>query len=164
MSLEIERKFLIKYPDLTELTAKSSRITAMEQTYLEGTGNGVSIRVRKSTENGAVTYMKNVKRRISSVRREENEEEISREEYDRLLASADRTRHAIIKTRYCVPIGALTAEIDIFRDLADFAVCEVELPCEDFPFSLPDFLRVIREVTDDPRFTNAAMAREMPIL
>ena len=102
--------------------------------------------------------MKNEKRRISAARREENESEISREEYLELIRSADPARRTIIKTRYCVPVNGLTAEVDVFSGMTEFAVCEVELPSEDAPFALPDFLTVIREVTDDPRFTNAAMA------
>lgn len=164
MNYEIERKFLIKYPDLQALEAESSRVIDIEQTYLQRTEKGVSRRVRKSTENGAVTYRKNEKRRISSIKREENESEISRGEYDELLKSADPARHPISKTRYCVPIGRLTAEIDVFRGITEFAICEVELPAEDAAFTLPDCVSVIREVTDDPRFTNSAMAKETPRL
>lgn len=162
MNYEIERKFLIEYPDLSQLRARAARVIGIEQTYLSGTGGGVSRRVRKSTEDGAVTYMKNEKRRISAARREENESEISPEEYLELIRSADPARRTIIKTRYCVPVNGLTAEVDVFGGMTEYAVCEVELPSEDAPFALPDFLTVIREVTDDPRFTNAAMALKMP--
>ena len=164
MNYEIERKFLIKYPDLQALEAESARVIDMEQTYLQRTENGVSRRVRMSAENGMVTYRKNEKRRVSSIKREENESEISRGEYDELLRSADPSRHPISKTRYCVPIGRLTAEIDVFRGITEFAICEVELPAEDAAFTLPGCVSVIREVTDDPRFTNSAMAKETPHL
>ena len=152
MNYEIERKFLISRPDEKMLSARAPRVIDIEQTYLLG------------TENGAVTYMKNEKRRISAAKREENESEISAAEYDELLKSADPARHMIKKTRYCVPVGGLTAEIDIFRDMGGLAVCEVELPSEDADFILPDFITVLREVTDDPRFTNSAMAKETPHL
>jgi CYTH domain-containing protein len=164
MNYEIERKFLIARPEEKMLSARAARVIDIEQTYLLGTENGVSRRVRKSTENGAVTYMKNEKRRISAAKREEDESEISAAEYDELLKSADPARHMIKKTRYCVPAGGLTAEIDLFRDMGGLAVCEVELPSEDADFILPDFITVLREVTDDPRFTNSAMAKETPHL
>lgn len=159
MKYEIERKFLIEYPDEAALRTRSARVADIVQTYLERTEKDVSRRVRQSTENGAVTYTKNEKRRISSMKREESESEITRPEYDELLMTADPTRHPIIKTRYCVPIGPLTAEIDVFRGITEFAVCEVELPDENAAFTLPDFVSVIREVTGDPRFTNSAMAK-----
>ena len=72
----------------------------------------------------------------------------------------DPTRQTIRKRRFKVPIeGGLVCEIDVFAGhLAGLVLAEVELPDENTPIRLPDWLTVEREVTDDPSFTNAALA------
>ena len=44
-------------------------------------------------------------------------------------------------------------------ELDGLVLAEVELPGEDAPFRLPEWLVIAREVTDDPAYTNAALAR-----
>ena len=39
---------------------------------------------------------------------------------------------------------------------------EIELPREDAPFRFPDGITVVRELTGDRRFSNAALARQIP--
>ena len=50
----------------------------------------------------------------------------------------------------------------MFPFWSDKAFLEVELPSEDTPVTPPDFVRVIREVTDDNRYTNHALAKKLP--
>ena len=162
--LEIERKWLIRMPDLALLREKAERVIDMEQVYLKGGAPGVSMRVRKSAEGDKVTYHRNEKQRLSDTVRIEREEEIDEAHYKILLGFGDPTLRKIKKTRYCVPIGGgLTAEIDVFPFWSDRAFCEVELPAEDTPVTLPAWLCVVREVSDDKRYTNLALAREIPM-
>lgn len=163
MPLEIERKFLIRMPDELTLTQNSARVLQLEQVYLKGAAPGVNVRIRKSVENGEVTYFKTEKKRISNLVREEREIVIDDHHYQILLGFADEELKPICKTRYCVPMGELTAEIDVFPFWTDRAFCEVELPAEDTTFTLPAWIQVIREVTDDRRYTNAALAKEVPM-
>lgn len=161
--LEIERKFLIRMPDLAQLSAYASRIIEMEQVYLTGGAPGVSMRIRKSTENGSIVYHRNEKQRLTDMVRIEREEEIDEKHFNILLGFADPALKTIRKTRYCVPMDELTAEIDVFPFWQDRAFCEVELPNEDTDFTLPHWLDVVREVTEDKRYTNLALAREIPM-
>ena len=162
--LEIERKWLIRMPDMGLLKEKAARIIDMEQVYLKGGAPGVSMRVRKSEERGKVTYHRNEKQKLSHTVRIERDEEINRQHYKILLGFADPKLRKIEKTRYCVPLaGGLTAEIDVFPFWSDRAFCEVELPAEDTPVTLPDWLDVVREVSADKRYTNLALAREIPM-
>lgn len=161
--LEIERKFLIRYPEMGTLTANAHRVIAIEQVYLKGAAPDVSVRIRKAAENGVTTYYKTEKQKISNLVRVEREHVISEKEYHILLGFADPARKPIRKTRYCVPMGALTAEVDLFPFWDDRAFCEVELPAEDTPFTLPDWVQVIRDVTEDKRYTNAALAKQIPM-
>ena len=161
--LEIERKFLIRMPDPGRLAAESTRKIRIRQIYLTIDGNAQSRRLRLSCpEGGEETRYYTEKIRLTDRTRIEREREIGPEEWDALMAEADPERRVIEKTRWCVPSGAHTLEIDIFPFWTDRAFCEVELSAEEERFELPDWLRVIREVTDDSRYTNYALARSIP--
>ena len=71
-------------------------------------------------------------------------------------------RKTICKTRYCIDYGAHTFEIDVFPFWDDRALMEVELSHEDERFTVPQGIRIIREVTSDKRYTNSSIAREIP--
>ncbi len=158
---EIERKFLITMPEENWLSQKASRRLSLVQTYLKG-AEKESARVRQITENGKTTYVHTVKRRISAIKREETEKEISEKMYQDLLLSADADRRPIRKTRYCMPYDGHILEIDIFPFWKDKAFLEVELSTEEEAFTLPEEICVLREVTADSRYTNAALARSLP--
>ena len=161
--LEIERKFLIRMPDPRRLAAESTRKIRIRQIYLTIDGNAQSRRLRLSCpEGGEETRYYTEKIRLTDRTRIEREREIGPEEWDALMAEADPERRVIEKTRWCVPSGAHTLEIDIFPFWTDRAFCEVELSAEEEHFELPDWLRVIREVTDDSRYTNYALALSIP--
>ena len=160
--LEIERKFLIEYPDAAQLAKLAAgNVSAISQTYL-ASEKGVSERVRARTRDGVTVYTHNTKIKLNAMKRIELEDEVSRAEYESLLARADKACRTIEKTRYCVKKGDFVWEIDLFPFWSDKAFLEVELPSEDTPVTPPDFVRVIREVTDDNRYTNHALAIELP--
>ncbi len=157
---EIERKYLIRMPDLAWLraAAESSEIT---QTYLLA-APGTTERVRKRGKEGAWSYTHTVKRKLSDMRRIEDEEELSAEEYSRLLERADPGRMVISKTRWVLPWRGQLFELDIFPFWEDRAYLEIELEDEGQEVELPPQLRLIREVTDDERYTNASLSLEIP--
>lgn len=158
--LEIERKFLIAYPDVAQLSALDGcRVREITQTYL--LCDSGTLRVRKTVCGGKTTYHVTQKRRISALARVEDEKEISGETYTELLRCADGTRTPIVKTRYAFPAGKHTAEVDIFPFWRDRAILEIELQSEDEPYEIPPFLSVIKEVTGDRRYTNASLAKRI---
>ncbi len=156
---EIERKFLIAMPEEDFLAG--CEISGIKQTYLLGEP-GTTERVRRRRWADHCEYTHTVKRRISNIRREEDEREISEAEYFALLERADPARHTIEKLRCCYTIGGEIWEIDVFPFWEDRAYCEIELQSPEEDVLLPDWLTVIREVTGDPRYTNSALAREIP--
>ena len=162
LPLEIERKFLIEYPDKKVLEKLSNGdFSDISQTYLLSE-KGVSERVRARTRGGKTVYTHNTKIKLSSMKRIEMEDEVSREEYEELLKRVDLRCRTIEKVRYCVPFDGFTFEIDVFPFWDDKAFMEVEMPSEDTKVNLPDFVKIIREVTDDNRYTNHALAIELP--
>ncbi len=157
---EIERKFLIRYPDLTLLAAAGERSDII-QTYLLAEP-GCTERVRKRIREDVCVYTHTVKEKLSNLRRIEREREITEEEYNGLLLRADPARKPISKARYCVPYRGQMLEIDVFPFWKQQAYLEIELKDERDEIEIPPFVEIIREVTDDGRYTNAALAESIP--
>lgn len=156
---EIERKYLIAMPERDFLdSCERSEIT---QTYLLGEENTTE-RVRKRVRGETCEYTHTVKRKLNNVRRIEDEHVIGAEEYEALLKRADPARQVIEKTRHCFEYEGRVWELDVFPFWADRAFLEIELTDESEPAALPPGIRLIREVTDDPRYTNAALSLKIP--
>lgn len=158
---EIERKFLIRRPAETWL-AENCQASHIIQTYLKSGTPGRSERVRRREGDGGVVYTHTVKRRISDLRREEQEREISGEEYRALLQRADPKRRTIEKRRHVLRYRGKDFEIDVYPFWQDRAVMEIELTDESEAAELPPEIEIIKEVTGDRRYTNAALAKAIP--
>jgi 23S rRNA pseudouridine1911/1915/1917 synthase len=159
---EIERKFLIAYPDTNELKQiDGCRVKHFVQTYLTA-DDGESRRVREVREGENVSYIYTRKRRVSDLRYIEEENELTEAEYQRLLADADPASRPILKTRYAIPYKGHVLEIDLYEFWQDRATLEVELSREDEDFAILPSIKVIREVTSDHRYKNVNLARNLP--
>ena len=156
---EIERKYLIAMPEESVLAGASR--SDIVQTYLLG-AEDTTERVRMRVFGDRTEYTHTTKKKISAVRRIELEDAVDKESYEALLTRADPGRRPIVKRRFCLLSGGLTFEIDVYPFWQDYAIMEIELEEEGQAFSLPDGIRVIREVTEDPRYTNSALSREIP--
>lgn len=160
--LEIERRFLIRLPDEGLLERLAVGRDWIEQSYLPAPP-GMTERVRlRRAPGGEATYTHTVKRRISARTREEREERISQAAAQSLLERRDPALQTVCKTRWRIPHGDYLLELDRFPFWQDRALLEVELPREDAPFTLPDWVQCIREVTEDGAYTNRALARSVP--
>ena len=160
--MEIERKFLIEYPDLRWLESlPNCRKVDIIQTYLT-TRPGDELRVRQRGENGSYIYFKTLKRRITDTVRTEIEQRLSQKEYLRLLMDADPEKRPIRKTRWCLTWENQYFEIDVYPFWKDRAIVELELADEQAEIRFPKELKVIREVTDDPAYQNSALAAARP--
>ena len=156
--MEIERKFLIRYPDLDWLgQLPNCRRVDIIQTYLLA-NPGEEVRVRQRGENGSYIYYKTRKRRVSETARVELEERLTQAEYLKLLMDADPAKRPIRKTRYCLTYDNQYFEIDVYPFWDDQAIVEIELRDEAQEIRFPKQLKVIREVTADESYTNAALA------
>lgn len=156
---EIERKYLIAYPDIQwlENEPKCQRIEII-QTYLKSS-NGEEIRVRQRGINGNYVYYKTVKRNVSDIKRVEIEKRLSQAEYLTLLMEADTTKRQIRKTRYCLTYCGQYFEIDIYPFWTDKAIAEIELSDENAQVVFPEQIKVIKEVTADEAYKNASLAK-----
>ena len=156
---EIERKFLIAMPD--EAFLKSCSASAITQTYLVCDGNTTE-RVRERAYPDHCEYTHTIKYKLNNMRRIEDERQIDEDTYTALLERADPARRPIRKVRYCFEHDGRLWELDVFPFWKNSAYLEIELTGEDEAFTLPPGLRLLREVTDDPRYTNAALSLHIP--
>lgn len=156
---EIERKFLVEYPDL-EMLEKLPNCQRVEiiQTYLTAP-DGEECRVRQRGAAGNYIYIQTTKKTVTDMKRVEVERRLTKDEYLRLLMDADPTCRPIRKTRYCLTYGNQYFEIDIFPFWNDKAIVEIELSDENATIDFPAFLKIIREVTDDATYKNASLAK-----
>lgn len=155
--LEIERKFLIRQS--AELFDKCSEKTDIVQTYLVKTDPSVQRRVRSMTSNGSTKYFYTEKRFLSASTREENEREISCEEYEMLRSEADTELVPIIKTRHILIYNSQRFEIDCYPFSDSLASMELELSDVHQVIYFPPFADIIKEVTGDKQYSNAALAK-----
>ena len=147
--VEIERKFLLAtLPDLRPLTAVEVR-----QGYLTAEQDSVELRLRQK---GAAWFL--TLKSGAGLRRTEHEIVIEEAQFTALWP-ATRARR-IEKTRYLGQLDDGTGfELDIFSGkLAPLTLIEVEFPSLDAAraFAPPTWFG--REVTEDPRFKNKALA------
>ncbi len=156
---EIERKFLIEYPDTSWLAENPTcRKIEIIQTYLNSP-EGEEVRVRQRGADGSYIYFQTIKRKVSGLKRVEIERRLSQAEYLTLLMDADTTKRQIRKTRYCLTYENQYFEIDVYPFWKDRAIVELELSDENAEIVFPEQIRVIKEVTDDPSYKNASLAR-----
>lgn len=162
LPVEIERKFLIEYLDITCLKEKyPCQKLEIVQTYLVPKNEGEETRVRSICANGIYKYTKTTKKKITDIKRTEVEKTISREEYEKELESADRGKAPVCKTRYCIMYQGKKLEIDLYPFWKDKAVMEIELYDENERFSIPEEIKVIKEITGDENYKNSAIAKLM---
>ncbi len=156
---EVERKYLIEYPDIKVLEKNATcRRVEIIQTYLKA-DDGEEIRVRQRGENGHYVYFITTKRKITGLKRIELERRLSQDEYLALLMDSDTSKRQIRKTRYCLTYANQYFEIDIYPFWDDKAIMEIELSDENAEVRFPEFIRVIKEVTDDENYKNAFLAK-----
>lgn len=158
--IEIERKYLIEYPDIDLLERLDNcRRVEIIQTYLHAP-EGEEIRVRQRGADGNYTYYHTRKIKSGTAKRIEMEQRITKDEYLIMLMNADTDRRQIRKSRYCLTYHEKYYEIDVYPFWQDKAVMEIELLHEDDPVEIPDFIKVIRDVTGVREYSNAFLARQ----
>ncbi|MBQ6373453.1 MAG: hypothetical protein IJJ45_03100 [Clostridia bacterium] len=161
---EIERKYLIRYPDTRLLSEQPGcEIWDIVQTYLTDGEGGQTRRVRQVTTGGRVTYHRTFKRRLSALSAEEDEGRIDLATYAAYVLQRDTSRTPIVKTRYRVPYHGHVLEFDIYPFWCDRAIMEIELQSEDETPDIPEWVGIIRDVTSEKAYKNRQLAKRVPM-
>lgn len=155
---EIERKFLIEYPDTAQLEAiPACQRVEIVQHYLRSDENR-EVRLRRRELGGHFAYSLTEKLVKGNDRQLLRRQHLTERGYLRLLDQADPACREIRKTRYCLTYQGQYFEVDIYPCWDDQAMVRIELSSKDLPICFPPMLRVMREVTNDIRYRNAAIA------
>ena len=154
MAIEIERKFLVT-GDASK--AQAHAVVEMAQGYLNDVGavesgtQKASVRVRIEGESARL----NIKSRQLGHSRQEFEYPLPVSDARQLLDLC--VGGLVHKRRHLVQVGLHLWEVDEFLgENAGLVVAEVELDHPDEPFDRPAWAG--REVTDEPRYYNLALA------
>lgn len=158
--MEIEKKFLIKMPDLEWIKANTNvDVAEISQTYLGMKDNGFGDRVRKMTIDGETKYYHTSKKSVSHMSRIEIESEITEDEYNNFLARPHRG-NTLLKTRYIIHMNNLKYEIDVYPFWTETAILEIELSSENQKYEIPDFIEVIGDVTGNKDYSNNSLSNK----
>ena len=159
---EIERKFLIYYPNIKDLeNMPNCTKVDITQIYLKS-NDETERRIRARGIDGDYLYYLTEKKKISGLKRIEIERKLTKDEYLELLMEADNKLHTIHKTRYCLSENNQYFEIDIYPEWDTQAIMGIELSSEEEEIKLPNFIKVFSEVTNDEKYKNYQMAKDMP--
>lgn len=155
MGIEIERKFLVRDERWRERANVGVEIT---QGYLsDGGAEGNTVRVRLAGDRAMLA----IKGPSRGLVRPEFEFPIPVADARELIEGLCGGR-IVHKRRYLLDEGGVCWEIDEFLGVHHgLVLAEVELGSEDQPVEVPEWAG--REVTHDPRYTNAALAREQDV-
>lgn len=151
MATEIERKYLVG----PEWAPAGLDGTEIRQGYLTDRGVGTEVRVRAKGDRRLMT-VKRARAAEGSNVRDEIEFDVAADVFDELWALTEGRR--VVKVRYEVPVGDLTAEVDVYSD-RDLRVVEVEFPSEAAARGFEPPAWFGDDVTGDPRYANRLLAR-----
>lgn len=163
-SLEIEYKFLIRFPDVkiieTQPEYKCCELTQMYLSLPESLGEeSTRCRIRRIKNEDGVCYIKTFKRKVTEMTRVEIESEITKEEFDSLSKYIREGYSPVSKVRHSFKLQGFTYEVDIFPFWDDRAYLEIEVESENIKPPVPDFIHIIKDVTWDKRYRNSALAQ-----
>ena len=146
MAKEIERKFLVRNPEIV------SAYTGLP--YVQGyvSTNETEVRIRVAGDRAYLT-LKGV---AKGPTRDEYEYEIPVADAKAMLVDFCGNRQ-VRKVRYRIPVDTHTFEIDVYSgDNEGLVVAEVELSSEEETVNLPMWIG--KELTGDKRFSNRSLA------
>jgi adenylate cyclase len=150
MSLEIERKFLVKNLDFKTESFEKKHI---KQGYLNADKNR-TVRIRIADEKAFITIKG--KSNKAGTTRFEWEKEIPLSEAEELLLLCEPS--IIEKHRYLIKKGTHTFEVDVFLgDNLGLLVAEIELNSENETFEKPIWLG--NEVTGELKYYNSSISK-----
>jgi adenylate cyclase len=149
MATETERKFLVN-GEFRHLAVSEVNMT---QSYLS-VNPGKTVRIRIAGQNAWLT----IKSSINGKSFAKNEWEFSIPLADAMEMLNICVPGKIVKTRYLIPSGGHTFEVDVFHDKNEgLVIAEIELSSEDEIFLKPDWLG--KEVTGNPAYYNSNLIK-----
>lgn len=157
-SLRYQRKFLV---DLNkskfEFNEDNSTKIDIVQTYL---GNyNYEKRLRKRIYNGETSYFLTVQLpKNNSSKRVITNQKINEKDYEKIYMF-DNNKYEINKTRYTFTKDKQYFKLDVFNDIENFAILEIDVKDENEMINIPNNIKVIKEVSNDKNYDNYNIAK-----
>jgi adenylate cyclase len=149
MATETERKFLVN----GEFRHMAVRQITITQSYLLK-DPFKTIRLRITDDKAYITIKTPFTK--ESIARNEWEFQIPLDDANEIIKICLPGK--VSKTRYIIPSGRHTFEVDVFHDKNEgLVIAEIELGSEDEKFEIPDWLGA--EVTGNPAYYNSNLAK-----
>lgn len=151
-----QHKFLVDGIDVEKLASLSSKVV-IKQDYLR-CDDDTEYRIRRIEQNGIYSYHFSViKKCVNGIREILTDDVISESAYRNLLLTKSDNSVSLTKTRYSFVHDQQYFKLDIFDD--DMCILEVNLTKENPNISIPDFVYVVQDVTNDEEYQNINIAR-----
>ena len=159
---EIERKYIIAMPNVAVLSAMPDyTVSRITQIYLSSPAS-ITHRIRRREYADACEYTETVKIRINKTTANETEGKIDPSLFEELSLKIKEDTRPILKTRHTFSYEGFTVEIDVYPEWGSTAIMEIEMDSEDVTVAIPPFIRVVREVTGNREYSNAALSHFFP--
>lgn len=155
VSIRKQRKFLIdlENSDLSFLTEDNSTAIHIEQTYINDNPD-VETRLRKRTYNGQSCFYLTVQVKEKDGKSTVlTNRKITEKEYTKQLSTAVSTT-SVSKNRYSFSKNKQYFRLDVFEELKNYALLEIDPTYENSSIKLPKEIRVIEDVTNSPYYDN----------
>jgi CYTH domain-containing protein len=164
--IERERKFLVWF-DRSKIPRHTQQVVNIEQVYLVSPDPTVVVRMRKREQDKWSSFYLTKKQALCPGQNIETEQIIDSREYTFGLNLKDLSRALVKKTRTCVVHANQYFELDEFKDPratpGAIGLLEIELTDINHEVIFPNWIRVNREVTDDPHYSNYEIARRLAV-
>ena len=152
----IEKKYLIKMPDLEQLLKnKHCRKVHVKQHYL--------IDETKKEKEKIVLRRENNKNFYYKVNKKDNvkySNSITADQYINKLEDENKKFYNIYKDRYYYIYDSRCFKIDIFPFWDDKAILEIDILSEREQIKFPKFVEILEEVTEIEKYKNYYLAEE----
>ena len=147
VGVEIERKFLVAS---NAWRSSCTGVCLLRQGYI-AIDAGNTVRIRTEGDRAWLT----IKGEQRGLQRAEFEYDVATDDADMLMLLC--RERLVEKTRHLVPHGDLVFEVDEFHgENEGLVLAELELPDASLNVNLPIWIG--REVSDDPRYSNASLS------
>lgn len=160
ISIRDQKKYLVDEISIEALARVASKVV-ITQDYLKQE-NGLEYRVRSVNQDKDISYHYQVQRRLPDGTKEiVLETAITKEEYRRYLLNKSPDFETLIKNRYSFVYNKQYYKLDIFND--GLMMLEVNVTKENPDITLPEFVSVIEDVTNNHEYANIEIARRRKV-
>lgn len=160
--IEYNKKMLVKLPDLSKLNY--NRKITIVQNYLYSDSPNIEKRIRQRIYGKNSSYYYTEKNNfVEHNGRLKSERKITEREYLSLMSQINTQYHQITKERYCFVYDNQYMNLDVFPFDKEKGLLEISLKESDTHVDYPDFIEIIKDVTDDKNYKNIEISKNLKL-